>query len=235
MRKLTIWLLLIIILCSVFLAIGAKKKPVSKPVVSATVIKDRAAAQKAFDLVGSTFDSWFLGLMDLPGQQKIRNRYLQLDKLIGPDGVDFILIVPEIKIVNKKSVCVVSTENHNISASTFHKAIEYQYQITCATSDGNKLPSPLNDKEVTLLGQYIDNYNYGFPQDEGDSSSATVVVERKSIGEWSCLTCYWSLPTNTPVPKDHPTQRTKFIKNNSGVWQIDEIQIFMITNIRKDL
>lgn len=224
MRILTIILVMAIIISTI--AYSAKPK-------SQYTTKDKVAAENAFYLASVTFWSWWVEQADMDGKHVVENQYPKLDKLIGPKGVNFILIVPEIKMVNKKKVCVTKTVNHRISSKTLHENIIRQYEIVRAINLNKDPPAQLDDLESVLLRKYIINYAIGYPIDEGDSSSHIDLPVRKSISEWS-----WSslnfLPDNIPKPTPRPLQKIKFIKNGD-IWQIDEIQTFIMSVVNKDV
>jgi hypothetical protein len=218
MRKLTIALAMAIIVSSVTFS------------AEQYTAQDKIEAEVAFDCFSMTIDSWSDSRFDNEGETKVENSFLKLDKLIGSKGVNFVLITPEIKTVNRKKVCVTTTTPHRISADTFHKNIMRQYEIVKADT----LLLPLKDSESVLLRKYILNYAIGYPINEGDGSVYIDLPHRKSIGEWSWTPRYY-IPDGTPTPNPYPFQKIRFIKSNSGVWQVDEIQIFLITNIRKEI
>ena len=219
MRKLTIVLFMAIIISTIIYS------------ADQYATQDKAAAEAAFYCVNETFWSWLVDENDVDGKHIVEDQYLKLDKLIGIKGVNFILIVPEIKTVNKKKICITKTLNHRISADTFRWAVATQHAIVKAANSNEELPESPNDPESLLLKLYIDNYVFGAPDARADEP---IVQKRESVGVWSWDALLHLLPEGVSKPNPLPRQRIKFVKNN-GVWQIDEIQIFMITNIRKDL
>lgn len=224
MRKLTIVFVMAIIVSTIIYSAEPEQQYSAK---------DKAAAETAFYSASVTFWSWWVDQVDMDGEHVVENQYPVLDKLIGTNGINFILIVPEIKIINKKKVCVTKTVSHRISAKTLHANIARQHEIL-KMINLNKTPLPqLKDAESVLMRKYIFNYAICYPIDEGDGSEPIDLPVRISTSEWS-----WSalnfIPDSIPKPAHKPLQKMKLVKND-GVWQIDEIQTFIMSDVNKNV
>lgn len=203
MRKLTIWVLLILIMGSVFLAFGVKKKTVKKPVLSAAVIKDRAAAQKVFEQVNAGLREWYYGDFRHPYPEKISN----LKSLISSQGVKFVMIIPEQKenICTFKKVPVIRIFNKKTFLSVIDEKLEFM-----------KIPPPEQDLGTTsepmqVISEWLD---YMCRNDDKN-------LKRINISEWA-----WDITKSDILYKPNMTiyQKIKLIKEN-GSWKLMEIQL----------